>query len=114
MNTPLSEEDKIRAQLKIHPQILTQLCTSRDFNDPMYLGGLKLASTRGIKSQAKIVEVVMVISGWCVSLQTIYNADSPDRTNTSSHPFLNQMDTLAIDSDCLPKVCYPKLKNSDI
>ena len=52
-----------------------------------------MASKHGIKSQAKIVEVVMVISGWCVSLQTIYNADSPDRTNTSSHPFLNQMDT---------------------
>ena len=32
MNTPLSEKDKIRAQLKIHPQILAQLCTSRDFN----------------------------------------------------------------------------------
>ena len=73
-----------------------------------------MASKHGIKSQAKIVEVVMVISGWCVSLQTIYNADSPDRTNTSSHPFLNQMDTLAIDSDCLPKVCYLKLKKTQI
>ena len=35
MNTPLSEKDKIRAQLKIHPQIYAQLCSSR-VNDPMY------------------------------------------------------------------------------
>ena len=55
-----------------------------------------MASKHGIKSQAKIVEVVMVISGCCVSLQTIYNADSPDRTNTSSHPFLNQIDTFGL------------------